>query len=78
MLTISDGSNTWTTTLLIVADGAASATRELLGVSLTSWSYHQQAIVTLIRTEKSHQNTAYQVFNPDGPLAFLPLADPHH
>ena len=78
MLTISDGSNTWTTKLLIVADGAASTTRELLGVSLTSWSYHQQAIVTPIHTEKPHQNTAYQVFNSDGPLAFLPLADPHH
>lgn len=77
-LTISDNSKSWTTKLLIVADGAASATRGLLGVSLTSWSYHQHALVTLIRTEKPHQNTAYQVFNPDGPLAFLPMADPYH
>ena len=74
---VSDGTSTWGAKLLMVADGANSATRELLGVSMTSWPYHQKAIVTLIRTEKPHQSTAYQVFNPDGPLAFLPLADPH-
>lgn len=79
MVCIGDGSGTtWQAKLLIVADGAASATRQLLGVSTTSWPYHQQAIVTRIRTEKPHQSTAYQVFNPDGPLAFLPLADPNH
>ncbi len=68
----------WQAKLMIVADGAASATRELLGVAVTSWPYHQQAIVTSIHTEKPHLRTAYQVFNPDGPLAFLPLAPPHH
>ena len=76
-LSVTDGDTTWQAKLLIVADGATSTTRQLLGVSLTSWPYHQQAIVTLIGTEKPHQHTAYQVFNPDGPLAFLPLADSH-
>ena len=74
---ISDGTTTWQGKLLIVADGASSAMRELLGVPITTWPYHQQAIVTTLQTEKSHQQTAYQVFNPDGPLAFLPLSDPH-
>lgn len=67
----------WQAKLMIVADGAASATRELLGVAVTSWPYHQQAIVTSIHTDKPHLRTAYQVFNPDGPLAFLPLANQH-
>ncbi len=40
-------------------------------------AYHQQAIVTRMITEKPHHQTAYQVFNADGPLAFLPLADAH-
>ncbi len=74
---ISDGVSTWQAELLIVADGANSATRDLLGVEITRWPYHQHAIVTRIHTEKPHQQTAYQVFNADGPLAFLPLADPH-
>lgn len=68
-------SQTWQAKLLIVADGAASTTRQLLGVSITSWPYHQNAIVATIETENPHQQTAWQVFNPDGPLAFLPLID---
>ena len=67
----------WDTRLLIVADGARSKTRDMLGVDITTWPYHQQAIVATVKTTKPHQATAYQVFNPDGPLAFLPLADPH-
>lgn len=65
----------WQTALLIVADGAMSTTRQLLNVEMTSWPYHQQAIVATVSTEKPHQKTAYQVFNPDGPLAFLPLTN---
>lgn len=66
----------WQGTLLIVADGARSPTRDKLGVQLTNWSYEQQAIVATVQTEKAHQQTAYQVFNTNGPLAFLPLIDP--
>lgn len=65
----------WQAQLLMVADGGNSPCRELLNVSLTSWSYHQEAIVALVNTEKPHQKIAYQVFNKDGPLAFLPLVD---
>lgn len=67
----------WSAKLMIVADGALSPTRELLGVSLTSWPYHQQALVATVATEMPHQQTAYQVFNSNGTLAFLPLSDPH-
>jgi len=70
-------SQTWRAKLLIVADGALSTTRQLLGVSLTSYPYHQNAIVATVNTEQPHQHTAWQVFNQDGPLAFLPLIDQH-
>jgi 2-octaprenylphenol hydroxylase len=63
--------------LLLIADGARSPTRDKLGVKLTSWSYEQHAIVASVQTEKNHQQTAYQVFNSDGPLAFLPLINAH-
>lgn len=69
--------NTWQASLLMIADGACSPCRQLLKVPLTSWSYHQEAIVALVRVEKPHDNTAWQIFNPDGPLAFLPLVDSH-
>lgn len=67
----------WDGQLLMVADGANSPTRNKLHVGLTCWSYDQQALVAMVKTEKPHQGTAYQVFNPDGPLAFLPLTDAH-
>lgn len=63
----------WQGKLLMIADGANSPTRQKLNVPLTTWSYEQTAVVATVATEKPHQQTAYQVFNSDGPLAFLPL-----
>lgn len=70
---VSAGQTNWQAQLLMIADGANSPCRQLLQVPLTTWPYHQQAVVASVHTEKSHQQTAYQVFNADGPLAFLPL-----
>lgn len=74
---ISSQNAVWKGQLLMIADGANSPTRQKLNVELTTWPYHQKALVATVQTEKPHQQTAYQVFNPDGPLAFLPLSDPH-
>lgn len=68
---------TWEGQLLMIADGANSPARQKLKVPLTSWSYDQHALVATVSIEKPHQQTAYQVFHTDGPLAFLPLADAH-
>ncbi|MCW8399177.1 FAD-dependent oxidoreductase [Legionella sp. PATHC038] len=68
---------TWEGQLLMVADGANSPVRQQLKVPLNSWSYDQHALVATVSVEKEHQQTAYQVFRADGPLAFLPLADAH-
>jgi 2-octaprenylphenol hydroxylase len=59
--------------LVIAADGAHSKIRELAGLKVRSWSYQQKAIVTTVKTENSHQDTAWQNFLVTGPLAFLPL-----
>jgi 2-octaprenylphenol hydroxylase len=73
-MVIASEKENWQAKLLMVADGANSVCRNLLKIPLTTWSYHQEAIVALVNTEKAHQQTAYQVFNSDGSLAFLPLA----
>jgi 2-octaprenylphenol hydroxylase len=75
---LSSTNKTWEGQLLMIADGPDSPTRKKLNIELTSWSYNQNALVARVQTEKIHQGTAYQVFNPDGPLAFLPLSDPNH
>lgn len=69
---------TLSTRLLVAADGARSRIRELAGFSSHGWSYRQLAIVATVQTERPHQATAWQRFLPTGPLAFLPLDDPHY
>lgn len=61
--------------LLVAADGANSFLREQAGFDLREWSYEQKAIVATVQMQQSHDLTAWQRFLPEGPLAFLPLAD---
>ena len=62
------------TPLLVAADGANSMIRTMADMATREWDYGHQAIVTTVATEHSHQNTAWQRFLPQGPLAFLPLS----
>lgn len=72
MLGLSDG-RIVQTPLVVAADGALSRTRQLAAIPMMEWDYGHHAIVTTIRTEQSHQHTAWQRFTEDGPLAILPL-----
>ncbi len=63
----------YSTRLLIGADGANSRVRELLHFPTREWDYQHTAIVTTVKTELPHQHTARQRFMSTGPLAFLPL-----
>lgn len=59
--------------LIVAADGAHSTIRELCQMPVRAWEYEHKAIVATVRSEKSHQQTAWQNFLSSGPLAFLPL-----
>lgn len=63
--------------LLIAADGAHSSLRHQAGTPVTFKDYEQKGLVANITCEQPHQGVARQVFMPGGPLALLPLADPH-
>lgn len=63
--------------LLVAADGANSFVRQQLQMPIAFWDYQHQALVAQVRTAECHQRCARQVFLPTGPLALLPLADPH-
>ena len=63
--------------LLIAADGAASAVRQMLGVAVRSYDVGQMALATVVRTERPHEDTAYQRFLLDGPVALLPGRERH-
>jgi len=64
-----------TTSLLVGADGSRSWVRQQANIMVRGWDYDQAALVTYVKTEKSHQETAWQRFMPMGPVAFLPLLD---
>lgn len=59
--------------LIVGADGSRSQVRAAANIEFERLSYGQRAIVCTVETEKSHAETAWQCFTPDGPLAFLPL-----
>ncbi|MGD8429059.1 MAG: UbiH/UbiF/VisC/COQ6 family ubiquinone biosynthesis hydroxylase [Ectothiorhodospiraceae bacterium] len=61
--------------LLVGADGADSAVREVAGIAVRETGYGQRGLVAAVSTERPHGETARQRFLPGGPLAFLPLAD---
>ena len=63
--------------LVVGADGANSWVAKKAGLVVESKPYQQSAIVTTVRSENSHQQTAWQRFLTHGPIALLPLADPH-
>ncbi|WP_430460600.1 UbiH/UbiF/VisC/COQ6 family ubiquinone biosynthesis hydroxylase [Thalassolituus sp. LLYu03] len=64
--------------LVVGADGALSRIRQWAGLPAWEWDYGHHAIVATVRCEQPLQATAWQRFRPQGPLAFLPLAqDPH-
>jgi len=66
-----------TADLIVAADGAHSPLRESAGIEVQGWDYKQTALVCTVTTEHPHNYTAHQRFLTEGPLAFLPLTDPH-
>ena len=61
--------------LIVGADGGRSMVRDWANIPTTGWSYGQKTIVGQVRPEKSHENSCWQRFLDNGPLALLPLND---
>jgi len=61
--------------LLVAADGANSSVRDMIGISAKKMDYEQMAVVGNLLPQKPMNNTAYERFTPDGPMAMLPVAD---
>jgi 2-octaprenyl-6-methoxyphenol hydroxylase len=59
--------------LIVAADGALSALRQMAGIGTVDHDYRQAGIVTTITHELPHDGVAYEHFRPAGPFASLPL-----
>ncbi len=73
-LSLNNG-QTMTAKLVVGADGAHSWLRTTQNIPLTQWDYGHNSIVATVKTDRSHDQVARQIFTPSGPLAFLPLAE---
>lgn len=61
--------------LLVAADGAGSAVRDMMGISAQKSDYGQRAVIGNVLSEKRLENRAFERFTAQGPLAVLPVAD---
>ena len=61
--------------IIIGADGGQSWIRQQAGIAVQGTDYKQHAVVATVKSERYHQDTAWQRFMPTGPLAFLPLTE---
>ncbi|MGI9204651.1 MAG: 2-octaprenyl-6-methoxyphenyl hydroxylase [Woeseiaceae bacterium] len=61
--------------LLVAADGANSAVRDMVGIGATRTEYQQWAVIGNLLPEKAHGNRAFERFTEDGPVAMLPISD---
>jgi 2-polyprenylphenol 6-hydroxylase len=61
--------------LLVAADGAESPLRTRAGIPVRRHRYHAKGVVATVATQFPHQDTAWQRFNHQQILAFLPLTD---
>ena len=59
--------------MVIVADGANSSAREMLGIGVNRADYTQNAIIGNLLTEKPIANRAFERFTELGSIAFLPV-----
>ncbi|HSU07472.1 MAG TPA: UbiH/UbiF/VisC/COQ6 family ubiquinone biosynthesis hydroxylase [Acetobacteraceae bacterium] len=59
--------------LVIAAEGRNSPLREAARIPVTRLRYRQTSIVSAISHERTHQNTALELFLPTGPFAQLPM-----
>jgi len=72
-LSLSDGGRI-AAALVVGADGRDSPMRAAAGITTWRKSYHQIAIVCVVRHEKPHHGVAVEHFRAAGPFAILPMA----
>ena len=61
--------------LLVAADGTASPVRRMLGIPAREHDFRQAALVAVATPRAPHEDTAFERFSTQGPLAVLPMQD---
>lgn len=74
-LLVLDNGDELAVTLVVGADGANSQVRQMAGMGIHAWQYHQSCMLITVKCENDPGNSTWQHFTPNGPHAFLPLFD---
>ena len=61
--------------LLVAADGASSAVRDMVGIGVNRVSYEQRAIIGNLLPEIPLRGRAFERFTAGGPIALLPVSE---
>ena len=69
-----EGHASFTTSLVVAAEGRTSPLRDQAGIRVTRAAYDQRGMVCAIAHELPHHGTALEHFLPAGPFAQLPMA----
>lgn len=75
LATDGDQQTTISGNLLVAADGANSAVRDMMGIVADRHRYGQCAVIGNVLPERAVDNVAYERFTEHGPLALLPVAE---
>jgi len=59
--------------LVVGADGASSLVREAAGIAVRRSAYDQAALVTLLETERGHDDTSTEFHTEAGPFTMVPF-----
>lgn len=70
-----DSGTELSTPLLVVADGAESATRDKLGIAAHHQDTGEDALVANVVTELPHEGVAFERFMDEGTIALLPMTE---
>ena len=69
---------TYSTRLLVAADGANSWVRKECGIPWEGFDYERSALTCTVKLDKPMPPRAFQRFLPNGPLALLPTRSPQY
>ena len=76
-VTTSQG-KTYSTRLLVAADGGNSWVRKTCGMAWNGFDYNRSALTCTVQLSTPMPTRAFQRFLPTGPLALLPTRSPNH
>ena len=63
----------YTVSLVVLADGGRSGLMDQLGIGREQSSYSQHAVIANLTLDRPHDGVAYERFSGKGPMALLPL-----